>query len=85
MPQKALDSLAAGRLTTLPMQDPQSLYEQAQQHIAELHAAADRRRGVRPKGVPWRAAIRAILCRRRDPTEESRIDPDELVSDHGAD
>jgi hypothetical protein len=42
--QTALDSPVTGRVTTVSMHDPESLYEQAKQRMAELHATADRRR-----------------------------------------
>jgi len=61
MPQMDLDFPVRGRLTTVAMQDPEWLYEQAKQRMAELHATADRRRLVRPRRRPSGLTQSAIL------------------------
>ena len=60
MPQMGLDTLVTGRLTKVPMQDPELLYEQAKQRMSELHTIADRRRGRPSTNRPWFLASSAI-------------------------
>ena len=61
MRQMSVDSPVRACPKTVPMHDPQSLYDQAKERIEELHATADRRRGSQSRGRLLRATPGAIL------------------------